>query len=111
MRRARGLLPATAFLGTLVPALASACAVCGGGPDRTRVAFLISTGFLSLLPLGLIFGGLIWLRRHARAALRDEFIDRDDQAIAAASRARGDALPAAPAAPAFLADSGARARV
>lgn len=76
---------AASLLGLLAPALASACAACGGGTDRMRTAFLISTGFLSLLPLALIFGGLIWLRRRAGARMAGEFIDRDD---VAATRAR-----------------------
>ena len=67
------------------PTLAHACAVCGGGSDRMRIAFLISTGFLSLLPLALIFGGLWWLRRQVGSAMRDEFMDRDEPA---GSRAR-----------------------
>ena len=74
-----GVMAAVAAL--LAPALAQACAVCGGGPDRMRTAFLISTGFLSLLPLALIFGGLWLLRRHARTVMRDEFLDRDEIAI------------------------------
>jgi len=70
---------------TLLPALATACAVCGAGAkERSNVAFLISTIFLSLLPLAAIVGGLLWLRRHAREALAGEFLDRDDTRIAAA---------------------------
>ncbi len=61
----------------LTPALAHACAVCGGGSDRMRIAFLISTAFLSLLPLALIFSGVWWLRRQIGAAMNDEFLDRD----------------------------------
>ena len=70
----------------LAPAAAQACAVCGGGPDRTRLAFFISTMFLSLLPLALMAGGLIWLARHARARLTDEFLDRDAEAPAHAPK-------------------------
>ena len=71
----------------LTPGLALACAVCGGGPDRANLAFLISTIFLSLFPLALIVGGLLWLRRHAGAVMASEFLDRDDLAIAAARAA------------------------
>lgn len=74
-------LAATIFVLLLVtPALAQACAVCGGGSDRMRIAFLISTAFLSLLPLALIFSGVWWLRRQIGAAMSDEFVDRDDLA-------------------------------
>ena len=72
----------TVALLLVVPALAQACAVCGGGSDRMRVAFLISTAFLSLLPLALIFSGLWWLRRQIGTSMRDEFADRDDVAEA-----------------------------
>ena len=65
---------------TFTPVLAHACAVCGGGTDRMRIAFLISTAFLSLLPLALIFTGVWWLRRQIGAAMTDEFLDRDDPA-------------------------------
>ena len=68
----------------LVSSPAHACAVCGGGTDRMRAAFMISTAFLSLLPLGLIFGGVWWLRRQIGAGLREEFLDRDDPAAARA---------------------------
>jgi len=79
-------LPLASGLGALAlalaPAAAQACAVCGSGNDRSRLAFFISTMFLSLLPLGLMAGGLIWLARHARARLADEFVDRDAPAPA-----------------------------
>jgi len=43
-----------------------ACAVCGGQDDEdTRQAFIDTTIFLSLLPLGLIGGGGLWLWRRA----------------------------------------------
>ena len=70
----------------LSPTLAHACAVCGGGTDRMRVAFLISTAFLSLLPLALIFGGLWWLRRSGAAMMRDEFMDRDEVPVVRVER-------------------------
>ena len=111
MRRARVAGVWAGFAGTLLPALASACAVCGGGPERSRLAFLISTGFLSLLPLGMIAGGLLWLRRHARTALRGEFLDRDEVAIPAAVRARKETAPGAAEAPARLGNLGAPANV
>ena len=81
--RMRSLTRITAAASALLfvsPALAHACAVCGGGSDRMRVAFLISTAFLSLLPLALIFSGVWWLRRQIGGAMRDEFLDRDDLA-------------------------------
>jgi len=52
----------------LTPQLAEACSVCGAGRDEAnRVAFIVTTAFMSILPL-LIIGGLImWLRARFRA--------------------------------------------
>jgi hypothetical protein len=52
----------------LVPELAAACAVCGAGvdDDQSRFAYLITTGALSVLPLALFGGILLWLRRQHR---------------------------------------------
>jgi hypothetical protein len=63
----------------LFPAAALACAVCGGGGDspRTQAAFFDTTILLSLLPLGLIGGGVLWLKRDGRDFLNGEFEDRD----------------------------------
>lgn len=65
-------------LATLWPALAQACPVCFSLSPRSRWAFLGTTIFLSLLPLGMIGGGLWWLRRIGGAGLADEFVDRDE---------------------------------
>lgn len=65
------LLPAILLLGA--PGAAQACAVCQSGlPDDVRYAFLWTTGFLSVLPVGLV-GVLVWyLRRRARALAEAE---------------------------------------
>ena len=56
-----------ALLGSL-PTIAAACAVCGGnGNDRNRVAFLLTTLVLSLLPLALVGGVVVWLWRRSRS--------------------------------------------
>ena len=48
----------------LVPEIASACPVCFSGTEETRFAFLLTTIFLTLLPL-LLVGSLVWwLRRR-----------------------------------------------
>jgi hypothetical protein len=56
----------------LAPQVAAACAVCfTGRADETRVAFLVTTGFLTALPI-LLVGALVWwLCRRARQ-IRDE---------------------------------------
>lgn len=50
------------------PRMASACSVCTPGrDDETRVAFQVTTLFLTVLPLGLIGGVVWWLVRRARS--------------------------------------------
>ena len=52
----------------LAPRAALACSVCmAGRDDETRAAFLLTTLFLTLLPLALIGGVVWWLTRRARA--------------------------------------------
>lgn len=69
---ARRLVPAiaAALLG-LTPRVLQACAVCFDARDQNRVAFLATTVFMSLLPLGMIGALGLWLRRRARALSRD----------------------------------------
>ena len=51
------------------PDLAEACPVCNSAKNESsRIAFLATTAFLSLLPLGLVAGVLLWLRHTIRAA-------------------------------------------
>lgn len=51
------------------PELASACPVCTAGrEEENRQAFLVTTLFLSLLPLSMVGGLVWWLRRRARQA-------------------------------------------
>jgi hypothetical protein len=69
-RRAIGL--AVLALPLLLPRLASACAVCSAGrDDETRLAFLLTTLFLSVLPLGIVGGAVWWLVRRSRQLARE----------------------------------------
>jgi len=63
----RTLLLAAASL-LLFPELAHACAVCGQaiGDDQSRVAYLITSAVLSVLPVGLVGAFLLWLRHKSR---------------------------------------------
>jgi len=46
---------------------ALACPVCFSAKnDENRIAFIVTTAFLTFLPLGLIGGGVWWLSRRAR---------------------------------------------
>ena len=77
-RARRAVAFAIAMLALLLaPALAQACAVCGGGNPANRFAFFASTIGLSLLPLGLFVGAFLWLRSRLSDRGRDEFLDRD----------------------------------
>jgi len=67
---------------TLLPAAARACAVCSAlGTERTRKAFLDTTIFLSLLPLGLIAAGLWWIARRAGRALAEDLRESPDAVV------------------------------
>jgi hypothetical protein len=46
--------------------------VCGGANDQTSTAFLINTLVMSLLPLGMLFGGayLVWSYNRPRQRRR-----------------------------------------
>ena len=69
MRRVSLLLLALLAVAAL-PEAAHACAVCFDATDENRQAFLATTAFLTLLPLGMVTGAGLWLRRRVRA--RDE---------------------------------------
>lgn len=70
MRRVSILVLALLAVAAL-PEAAHACAVCFDASDENRQAFLISTAFLSVFPLGMVGGAGLWLRRRVR--------DRDAQ--------------------------------
>ena len=46
------------------PGLAEACSVCFSARDENRTAFLVTTIFLSVLPLALIGSAIWWLWRR-----------------------------------------------
>ena len=54
------------------PDVAYACPVCFDRDDEARIAFLATAGLLTLLPLGLVAGTGVWLRRRARELREDE---------------------------------------
>jgi len=61
-------LPALSLWALLLPEAAAACAVCGGaGTEETRIAFLLTTVFLSVLPPAIVGGIVLWIWRRARA--------------------------------------------
>lgn len=63
----------TVFVGVLAVALlvvlpesVAACPVCFSATDENRLAFLATTIALSLLPLGMVAGAGLWIRRKVR---------------------------------------------
>ncbi len=57
---------ASAFLAALVlaPRIGQACAVCIGNSDENRLAFTVTTVFLTALPLVMIGSVVFWLRQR-----------------------------------------------
>jgi len=64
----RSLLPALLLLAlAIAPESGSACSLClASQSEETRYAFLWTTGFLSVLPVGMVGLGVLWVRRRAR---------------------------------------------
>lgn len=51
----------------LSPGAAAACAVCGSSQSKeNQVAYLVTTGFLTVLPLALVGAVVWWLRKRSR---------------------------------------------
>ena len=50
----------------LAPAIARACPVCFDANEANRTAFIATTIFLSLLPLSMFAGIVLWIRASAR---------------------------------------------
>ena len=50
----------------VLPEAVSACPVCFDSSDENRRAFLVTTAFLSLLPLGMVAGAGLWIRKRSR---------------------------------------------
>jgi hypothetical protein len=49
------------------PRVGAACAVCSAGQeDETRLAFILTTAFMTVLPLAMLGGLFLWLRKRAR---------------------------------------------
>lgn len=62
------LMAVTAALVLLAifPDAAHACPVCFDSRDENRQAFLATTVFLSLFPLGMVAGVGLWVRKRSR---------------------------------------------
>lgn len=56
----------------VLPDVAHACAVCFDSSDENRQAFVVTTAFLTLLPLGMVTGAGLWLRKRASEVAEGE---------------------------------------
>lgn len=73
---------AVALAALALPGAAAACAVCAGGGEESRSAFIWTTVMLSVLPPAMV-GGLVWWLwrlhrqrdRHARSLGKEELAD------------------------------------
>ena len=78
--RARLAVPVAAVaLLAAFPDFLHACPVCFDRDDEARLAFLATTGLLSLLPLGMVAGVGAWLRRRVRSAEAQDAINERDR--------------------------------
>lgn len=84
MRRRRLFAALLAAFLVCLPALAAACPACGVGNGRNKMAFFITTIFLSLLPLAFIGGLMLWVVRSSRSFIAGEFRESDDAPVAPA---------------------------
>ena len=71
----------------LLPDLSHACSVCGVGREENRVAFILTTVFMTLLPLAIVGGVIGWLLLRARALARED----QDRSAATGERHAGSA--------------------
>lgn len=62
----RIVAPLVVALLAALPRAAHACPVCFDPRDENRFAFLATTIFLTLLPLGMVAGLVVFLRRRYR---------------------------------------------
>jgi hypothetical protein len=68
---ARALALGVALLVVWLPNMAQACAVCFQGKgDDSRLAFIATTAFMTLLPLTVLFFAIRWFVRRANEAER-----------------------------------------
>ena len=54
------------FVLAALPEAVFACPVCFDRDDESRIAFLATTGLLTFLPLGMVLGTTLWLKKRAR---------------------------------------------
>lgn len=68
----RRLLALGLLLALALPSDALACSVCYNPNEEARTAYLLTTGLLSLVPLGFIGGLILWIRARLLAREAEE---------------------------------------
>lgn len=63
----------------ILPDVASACPVCFDARDENRQAFLATTVFLSLFPLGMVATVGLWVRKRSRDLDEQDAPERRDE--------------------------------
>ena len=63
-RSSNVIIGAVTLLLMMTPALA--CPVCFSAEEESRTAFLLTTGFLSVMPWLIVGGGILWYKRRLR---------------------------------------------
>lgn len=71
--RAALTLLVAALLLVVLPEAVAACPVCFDSSDENRMAFLATTAFLSLLPLGMVAGAGLYIRRRSQEREDDPY--------------------------------------
>ena len=75
----RAFAPAFVAVALAAPRLAEACSVCmSGREDENKLAFILTTIFLTVTPLGLIGGAILYIRSYVRRA--EQATERRDPA-------------------------------
>jgi hypothetical protein len=91
----RGLSVLVGCVVFLLPSLAAACAVCmSNDQEDTRLAFILTTAFMTFMPLTVLFLAIRWFVRRAKVHDLDQDEIRVAHAHAHAHKAR--ALAATP---------------
>jgi len=63
----------------VLPDAAHACAACFDANDENRQAFIATTAFLTILPLGMVGGAGLWLRHRVRERAAQESLSEPRQ--------------------------------
>lgn len=75
------ILLVMSILYTLTPSISEACSVCFDPNDEARVAFIITTGLLTCVPLITLWTIFRWLKNRVHAFEREELERMSSESI------------------------------